>query len=235
MTFPNENKETLDQFRKSFSYGSRNDLLFKFLGTDNINDQDAGEFFRGLLEVLGDAFDTNDHSKVLDYCFRWQVRAYEPRPDSKPAFEYGDSPWAPLKKPLSESRLSLISTAGVFVEGDDPLGPSGPTQEEAAKQIDDFLRKPPILSTIPKTTLPDRIRVRHPGYDIRGALKDYNVTFPLDHLKALEAEGVIGELADDLYAFVGAASQLRLLKDTGPKWVELLKSKEVDATLLVAA
>ena len=183
---------------------------------------------------MGEAFDTGDYDQVQDYCFQWQVRGYKPREEEQPAFQYDTAPWTPLAKPLSDCRVALISTGGVYVDGDDPLGSDSLSQEEAIDQIDEFFRRPPVLSVIPRDVEPDRIRVRHPGYDIRGALKDYNVIFPIDRLSELEAEGVFGELAEDNYSFVGATSQMRLLQ-TAPGWIERLKKNEIDAALLVAA
>jgi glycine/sarcosine/betaine reductase selenoprotein B len=230
-----ERKETFEEFRRSLNYGTRADLLFKVLGGPNLGDGEVAEFFRGLLELLGDAFDTGDYETIRGYCFRWQVKGYTPREGTPPQFKYDSAPWTALAKPLNQARLALISTGGVFVEGHDPLGPNGPTQQEAVLRIQEFLRGDPALATIPRDTPAPRLRVRHPGYDIRGALRDHNVVFPLDHLKALEEEGVIGELANEAYSFVGATSQIRLLKEHAPRWAGHLKDKEVDAALLVAA
>ncbi|MBI4310722.1 MAG: hypothetical protein HY681_02980 [Chloroflexi bacterium] len=229
-------KETFEEFRRSFNYGKRTDLLFKFLGSRNLTDADAAEFFRGLLEKLGEALDTGDYTVVREHVFQWQVHAYAPAEGAPPPqFHYDSAPWAPPRKPLSQSRVVLISAGGLSVEGDDPLGPDGPTQEQAVPRIQEFLKMPPVLSAIPLDAAPGRLRIRHPGYDIRAALRDHNVVFPLDRLKELCAEGVIGELADEHYSFVGASSQLRLLNEAAPQWAERLKSKGVDAALLVAA
>lgn len=230
-----EHKETFEAFRQSFNYGSRTDLLFKVLGGRNLSDEEAAEFFRGLLEKLGDAIDTGDYSEVYRHCVEWQVYGYTPKEGTQPQFRYDTAPWTPLAKPLSRSRVALISTGGLYMEGDDPLGPDGPTQEEAVPRINEFLRGAPALATIPKDTAPGRLRVRHPGYDIRGALRDHNVVFPIDRLKELEREGIFGELADEAYSFIGATSQLRLLKEHAPQWAMRLKKKEIDAALLVAA
>ncbi len=230
-----EHKETFEAFRQSFNYGSRTDLLFKVLGGRNLSDDEAAEFFRGLLERLGNAFDTGDYSEVYRYCFEWQVYGYTPKEGTQPQFQYDTAPWTPLSRPLSQSRVTLISAGGLYVEGDDPLGPDGPTQEEAVPRISEFLRGDPALATIPKTTAPGRLRVRHPGYDIRGTLRDHNVVFPIDRLKELEREGIFGELADEAYSFIGATSQLRLLKEHAPQWAMRLQEKEIDAALLVAA
>ena len=230
--------ETLDEFRKSFSYGRRNDLFFKFLASKNFSDQESGEILRGLLAKLGEALDTGDYQGVKEYVYQWQVRGYTPQEQDGRAprtFQYDSAPWAPLSRPLSETRLTLISTGGLFVEGDDPLGPNGPTQEEAISQIADFLRRPPKIVTIPRDIDPARLRVRHPGYDIRGAMLDCNVIFPIDRLKEFLVEGLIGELAEDNYSFVGATSQRRLLAEAAPALAREIRSKKVDAALLVAA
>ena len=230
-----EHKDTFEEFRQSFSYGSRTDLLFKVLGGRNLSDAEVAEFFRGLLEKLGDAFDTGDYSEGYRHCFEWQVHGYTPKEGTQPQFQYDRAPWSPLSRSLSQSRVTLISTGGLYVEGDDPMGPNGPTQEEAVPRINEFLRGDPALATIPKAIAPGRLRVRHPGYDIRGAQRDHNVVFPIDRLKELEREGIFGELAHDTYSFVGATSQLRLLKEYAPQWAMRLKEKEVDAALLVGA
>ncbi|MEE9248167.1 MAG: glycine/sarcosine/betaine reductase selenoprotein B family protein [Dehalococcoidia bacterium] len=230
--------ETLEEFRKSFSYGSRNDLFFKFLASNNFSDQEAGEILRGLLTKLGEALDTGDYQVVREYVYQWQMRGYAPQEQNGRAprtFQYDSAPWTPLSRPLSESRVTLISTGGLFVEGNDPLGPDGPTQEEAISQIADFLRRLPKIVTIPRDIDPDRLRVRHPGYDIRGAMLDCNVIFPIDRLRELLEEGVLGELAEDNYSFVGATSQRRLLAEAAPALAREIRSKKVDAALLVAA
>jgi D-proline reductase (dithiol) PrdB len=107
------------------------------------------------------------------------------------------------------------------------------TQEMAVAKIMEIIKAPPALSAIPFDTPFQRLRVRHGGYDIRGALADHNVVLPLDGLRQLQAEGNIGALADTAYAFMGVCSQIRLLKQSGPQWVALLQEKEVEALLLV--
>ena len=226
--------KTLEEFRRSFSYRSRTDLLFKFLGASGVSDEQAAEFFRGLLELLGEAFDTGDYGPVMDYCFRQQAEGYMPAEGSEPTFQYETTPWTPLARPLSESRVAIISAGGLFVKGNDPLGLDGPTQEEAIPRIQEFLRGPPVLSVIPRRADREEIVVRHPGYDIRGAVRDRNVVFPVDRLIELETEGFVGQVAEEHYSFVGAISQKRLLLEA-PAWADRLKAEGVDVVLLVAA
>ncbi len=228
-------KESFEEFLGSFAYGSRNDLLFKFLHTRNgLKERGGAEFFRRLLELLGDAFDTGDYTEVMAHCVNSQIDGYTPAEDAEPLWSYDETPWSPLKKPLGESRLALVSTGGLFVDGDDPL-PDAPTQRQAIPRIDEFLRMEPTLSEIPLGLDRSSLRVRHPGYDIRGTERDHNVIFPIDRLTEAQQEGLVGEIAETAYSFVGATSQLRLKKHAAPRWAEMLIGRGVDAALLVGA
>ena len=226
--------ETLDDFRHSLSYGSRTDLIFKFVASPFMTEERAAEFLRGLLERLGEALDSGDHEAVAQYCYEQQVSGYTPDENFEAVYKYDDSPWAPLSKPLSESRVALISAGGFYVEGHDPMGPDGPSQEEAILQVKEFSRSAPTLTKIPRDIDPRQLRVRHPGINVEGAVRDHNCLFPIDRMKELQEQGVIGEVAEECYSFVGLSSQKRLLL-TAPEWADLLLERGVDAVLLVAA
>ncbi len=107
------------------------------------------------------------------------------------------------------------------------------TQQEAQKRIMEFIKEEPVLSVIPKNIAPEDLMVRHGGYDINGAKLDPNVVFPLGLLKKLEQKKQIGKLAENALSFVGACSQKRLMKKTGPKWVSHIKDMNIDAALLI--
>ena len=143
--------------------------------------------------------------------------------------------FTPLRAPLTQLRLGLMSSSGHFVDGDDPkpFGVENMSQKEAEARIDEFLKVEPQLSVIPMDTPIEKLRVRHGGYDVRDSLADPNVNFPISRLRELQKEGWIGELALDAYSFMGATSQLRLLNHTGPEWVKIFQEKRIDALLLV--
>ncbi len=225
--------ETFADFRASFSYGSRTDLTFKFL--NGLDDEAGYDFFQSLLTDLESALGAGDVGPLLQTIYEFQVRGYTPEPDFHHPFSYDDAPWAPLRKPLARSRISLFTTGGVFVEGDDPLGEPGITQEEAVDQLDDFLRRAPTLSIIPIDTPAENLRIRHPGYDVRGARRDHNTLFPLDRLLEFVEAGRLGELAPEALSAVGAAAQLRIRADFGPAIADRFREQEIDAAFLVAA
>jgi len=226
--------ETFAAFKDSFSYGKRNDLLFKFL--KNLPEAEAADFLQRLLELIGDAVDTDRLEAVAEHIFQGQVRAYAPKPDARPfRWAYGDAPMATMKRPLKEARVALLSSSGHFVEGFDPtpFGVPGMSQEQAILRINEFLRSAPSISEIPVDTPQDKLRVRHPGYDIRAAKRDPNTVFPLDRLRELAEQGLVGEFVSPALSFVGAAAQLRVKNETAPLLVRTLSEMAVDAVLLV--
>ena len=228
----NENapgSESFEDFKNSFSYGSRTDLNFKFL--KQMQDSEAAGFIQDLFKKLGESMDDGDYARIVDHICKGQIDAYS----RDPQFVYETGPFAPMKKPVSESRLTLISSTGHFVKGDDPkpFGIDNMSQETAIERVQDFLKEEPTLSAIPLDTPEAHRMVRHGGYDIHGVETDINVGFPIDRCMELKAEGLIGDLTTEAFSFVGACSQKRLLKKTGPRWVRKLMELDIDAALLV--
>ena len=231
MTDSQTTPETFAEFKNSFSYGSRTDLSFKFL--KGLPDAAAATFLQELLSKLGDAFDDGNFARVYEHVRQGQITVY-----SEPThWKYADAPFTPMRKPVAQSRLALIASSGHFVAGRDPkpFGVEDMTQEEAVSRIAEFVREPPVLTEVPSHTPHEHLRVRHGGYDIRGAEADPNVVFPAARLVQLQHEGAIGELLPHAYTFVGAAAQQRLLKETGPRLAELLVQQQAEGALLVPA
>jgi D-proline reductase (dithiol) PrdB len=173
--------------------------------------------------------------RLLEHVYEWNVRAYVEEVTEPSPWDYGEGPFVPLAKPLSEVRLGLLTATGSFVEGGDPepFGVKNMTQEEAIPRIKDFVKAEPQLATIPWDTPREKLRVRHPGYDIRAVEADPNVGLPLDRLREFAAEGVIKETLPEAYSFVGATAQLPLIKKHAPRWAEMFREKRADAVLLV--
>ncbi|MCE2491829.1 MAG: selenoprotein B glycine/betaine/sarcosine/D-proline reductase [Alphaproteobacteria bacterium] len=130
-----------------------------------------------------------------------------------PDFDY--TPWTPAK-PVTESRIALISTAGIERRGDKPY---------------------PFFSgefrLIPTDVDQGELVMSHlsPNFDRTGFQQDINVAIPLDRMRELEAEGVIGPVAKFHYAFMGASRPA----DMEPNILELanlLRGDEVDTVLM---
>jgi D-proline reductase (dithiol) PrdB len=130
----------------------------------------------------------------------------------------GPIPWTPLRKPLSECKVVLISTGGVHLRKDKPFHVDG----DASYRV------------IPKGVQVTDLAISHQAYDKTDALRDINLVFPIERLRELAAEGVIGSLADEHYGFglMGSASKLLPSQEEVAKRV---KEAGVDLALLVPA
>jgi D-proline reductase (dithiol) PrdB len=129
-----------------------------------------------------------------------------------------DIPWAPLKRPLSEATVALVSTAGVHLCSDLPFD----------------LATDASFRLIPRSAGNQDLCITHEHYDRRDAAQDPNLVFPLERLLELEAEGVIGHVAEVHYGF-GFVQDPRDLSATGREVGQLLKQAGVDLALFVPA
>ena len=78
--------------------------------------------------------------------------------------------------------------------------------------------------------------VWHFGYLIADAEADHNCVFPLARLRELESDGVIGELSDPAYSFMGGVYSARKVREElAPKIADELKRAHVEAFYLVPA
>jgi hypothetical protein len=228
-----DHAESLEAFRLSFSYGKRNDLNFKFLRTTS--DDDAASFLQELLHRLGDAYDTGDVAPLIEAAYEAQVSGYLPPPDARaPKFAFADGPFTPMSTSVVNARIGMLTTSGHFVVGDDPnpFGEEAMTQDDAVQRIGEFLGTAPTLSEIPSDTPSGDLRVRHGGYDIRSAVRDPNVTFPIDTLREARDDGRVGSLAPTFFSFPGATSHGRMRGELDG-WIQRIHNEEVDAMLLV--
>jgi len=131
---------------------------------------------------------------------------------------FGKVPWTPLRKSLSDSTVVLISTGGVHLQSDRPFNLNGD----------------PNVRVIPKGAQPADLAISHQAYDRTDALRDINLVFPIERLRELEAEHVIGHLAEEHYGFglMGSAKRLMpAIKEVARR----ISESGVDLALLVPA
>ncbi len=130
----------------------------------------------------------------------------------------GEVPWTPLRRPLSDSTVTLISTGGVHLRSDRPFNVNGD----------------PTFRVIPKGARQADLAISHQAYDKTDALRDINLVFPIERLRELEAERVIGRLAEEHYGFGLMGSAKRLMPAIKEVARRISKSG-VDLALLVPA
>ena len=150
---------------------------------------------------------------------RYQSKGYPPYDWS----EYSDAPLTPLRKPLSECTVSLLTSGGISHKSREPFNP-------IAKN--DFR-----LDEIDPQAKGDEFVLNDDYYDTRDGEKDLNVIFPLERLGELAAEGHIGKVADRLWSgFMGRIYKRgHVIEEAAPRLAEKLREDGVDIFVLVPA
>ncbi|HVB29185.1 MAG TPA: glycine/sarcosine/betaine reductase selenoprotein B family protein [Terriglobia bacterium] len=144
------------------------------------------------------------------------------------AYPFRTSDWAPgarLTKPLSQSKLALISSAGLHLPAQLPF-------DLEMRGGDVSFRELP--GTLDVRDL--RISQRSSDFDQTGAREDSNLVFPLDRFRELLERGEIASLNHRHFSFMGSVTAPgRLLSDSAPRVAEMLREDRVDAAFLVPA
>jgi hypothetical protein len=132
---------------------------------------------------------------------------------------YSTVPFAPLKKPLSECRIALITTASNVDMGTD--------MEE--------LTKTRSVYAAPSDPVPDRLFTKHLFWDKDATHTDDVESFlPLKRLSEFAVSGRIGSVAPRFYGAPTGYSQSRTRLKDAPKILEWAVEDGVDAVLMSA-
>lgn len=126
------------------------------------------------------------------------------------------APWK-TPKPLAQSTIAIVTTAGLHRHDDRPFPPGSNEYR-----------------LIPGDADPADLRMSHTSvnFDRSGFQQDINVVFPIERLRELAADGVIGGVAPRHYSFMGAQAQPTRLQNTGEEIGKLLAADGVDAAFL---
>lgn len=135
-------------------------------------------------------------------------------------------PWAPVRKPLAESKLSLLSTAGLSMRDDIPFDMEMERQKPT--------RGDPSWRRLRADASSATIAANHLHIDTGYIERDLNVALPLDRARELVAEGVVGSLADSHYSIMGyqGGDTTELEQRSAPEIAAEMKREEVDLALL---
>ena len=132
-------------------------------------------------------------------------------------------PASKLNKALSEAKIALVTDGGLVPKGNpDRMVPVN-SVKFAHYSFDGQGR----LNA-------DDYEVKHQGYDNTFVLQDPNRLVPVDAMRQLETQGVIGKLWDTFYTTAGVMTTLENSKKFGKGIAELLKKDEVDAVVLTS-
>ncbi len=144
-----------------------------------------------------------------------------------PAYEWAkhdEVPFAPMRRPLAESRLALITTAAPYRE---ELGDQGPGAAYNASAK--FFR---VYRTDVSPT-PD-LRISHLGYDrMHSSAEDPRSWLPVEQLQTAVSEQRLGDLADQLIGVPTNRSQRVTLEQDAEDALTACIDMRADIALLV--
>jgi hypothetical protein len=156
---------------------------------------------------------TRDYYRALGYGapYRWA--------------HYAEVPFAPLRKPLGDSRIALVTTAAPYRPDKGDQGPGAP-YNAAAK----------FYAVYSGDSAVDHdLRISHVAYDrAHTTAEDSNAWFPLPALRRLAEAGRIGEAAARFHGVPTNRSQRATIDKDCPELLARVREDKADAVILVA-
>ena len=140
-------------------------------------------------------------------------------------YRYRNHDWTPgaaLRRPLSEARVAVVTTAAFHLPGQAPF-------DESVKGGDFSYRE------IPSDADLSSLRVAHKSdaFDASGIEADKNLALPVEDLRGMARDGQVGSVNGRHFSFMGSIpAPERLVSSTAPEVASLLTDDEVDAVLL---
>ncbi len=166
------------------------------------------------------------HKSFIDYIERTRAHYLSEGFNNPYEWAHNDNaPFTRLRKPLSECRVGVITTAARFQPDKGDQGPRAPYNNSA---------KFHAVYTDPIDQQHD-LRISHIGYDRANTVpEDIDAYFPLARLKEFVAEGRIGSLAPRFYGLPTLRSQRSTVERDAPEVLRLCREDGVDVAVLTA-
>ena len=139
---------------------------------------------------------------------------------------YSEIPWTAPTTRLADSKVALLSTAGLSMAGDPPFDMDGERRQP--------LWGDPSWRRIGADATSTNIEVNHLHIKTDYIREDLNVALPLDRLRELEEDGVVGSVADTHYSTMGyqGADTSVLENESAPEIARSLLDEGVNLLLL---
>lgn len=132
-------------------------------------------------------------------------------------------PWAPLRRPLAECRVALVSSAGFVLPTQAPFDASRRGGDASFRIVPGDVEVETLVDTH-----------RSESFDHTGMRRDPNLALPIERLRELDQAGRIGSVSDRHLSFMGSITAPgRLVRETAPEAARRLVEDGVDAALLV--
>ena len=163
--------------------------------------------------------------------FKYLPRTFRPVYEGRGPFPGEDGVvWAQFHKRLAESRIALLTSAGIYLKSSQP--PFDLEREQANPEWGD-----PSWRAIPAPAAASDIAVAHLHINDEDLVSDPEIALPMHLLGDLAKEGVIASAATEHASVMGY--QERDLQDwrtrTAPELVAHLRDQVVDGLILAPA
>jgi D-proline reductase (dithiol) PrdB len=139
---------------------------------------------------------------------------------------YDGVPWTPLRKPLSESRIALVTTAGICMRGVEPTF-------DYNREWEHPMWGDPTYRTFPRDVKQEQVQTGHLHINNDDIDSDYNIALPLQRMLELEAAGEIGSLAPRNFSFMGYQPDTTEWRERyAPDVAQKMRDDAVDGVIL---
>ncbi len=161
--------------------------------------------------------------------FKWLPRSIAGYYQAMQMPDLGEIPWTPMKKPVAQARFALVTSAGVYVKG-----------EQEPFDLDGERKNPiwgdPTYRVIPSDVQQDQVGVAHLHINGEDIEQDINIVLPIQRFQELADAGEIGSLAAQHYSFMGyQANDDEWRNSYGSEVAQRMIEAEVDAALITPA
>ncbi len=156
-------------------------------------------------------------------------RAFRSIFEAAPHFDH-EPIWAPFDKPLSEARIGLLTSAGIFVSDQQP--PFDVERERNEPTWGD-----PTMRVIPNSVSQADLDATHLHINTTDLLTDMNVALPIERLNEMAATGIIGSASPEHFSVMGFQSEGADVwrTTTAPEIAARCHAADIDALILAPA
>ena len=182
-------------------------------------EEELAQLFTDLLVKAAEGKYADQWDDLVRFLEDWEDRILARLAEGGTFPDTSEVPWTPLSKPLSQMRIALMTSGGLYLDGQEPF----------------VLSNDPTYREIPRESMQRDIRVAHSGYDVNGPLHDMNCLLPLRRFEELEKEGIIGSLAETNFSFNGSIPDVTNLQAWPREVAGKMRQEGVDAVVLTPA
>lgn len=129
-------------------------------------------------------------------------------------------PYTPFDKELSSAIVTLVTATGVYLAGQERFSTEDPG--EATYRV------------IPGAAEASSLQIAHHHYDHSEADADPNIVFPIEPVRELVAEGVIGGINDSHYSYGFTTRLKELYETTFPEIADKIERSRTRLVLMTA-